>query len=184
MSQPAELSSSRFFRRRRYNLFAFQTRYAAAFIVLSSFITGCVSFLTFAVFNGAEGVDGPMNLKWIIAGIVLLVAGSSVLFYSLVIVASHRIAGPLSLMAQYMREIEVGRSPRIRDLRKGDELKEFYAGFRGMIQSISKRDEEELITLQKLQENLPQQCDPQTKAILSNLISAKSLRAKPEPVDR
>ena len=53
---------------------------------------------------------------------------------------THRIAGPIFVMTRYMQEIIAGKYPQVRELRKKDELKDFYAVFSTMVEALKKRN--------------------------------------------
>lgn len=46
------------------------------------------------------------------------------------IVFTHKVAGPLFKVQRYLREMKEGRLPDIHDLRRGDQLREFWTCFR------------------------------------------------------
>jgi nitrogen fixation/metabolism regulation signal transduction histidine kinase len=56
------------------------------------------------------------------------------------IVVTHRISGPLYIVARHLRAIANGSYPDVRPLRKRDELHEFFATFEGAITRIKNRD--------------------------------------------
>lgn len=45
------------------------------------------------------------------------------------IYVTHKIAGPIYVMRQYCKDIQQGKSPQFRQLRKGDLLIDFYDDF-------------------------------------------------------
>lgn len=76
------------------------------------------------------------NLLWVILAIVF---AQGVIFYFVMIRQTHRIAGPVYVMSQYMKEIIDGKIPKnIRKLREKDLLKDFYDLFSTMVKSIEK----------------------------------------------
>jgi hypothetical protein len=60
------------------------------------------------------------------AAIALLLAAALGL---LGVVITHRVAGPVFVMGHYLRVLAEGRFPRMRTLRRSDELKEFFRTF-------------------------------------------------------
>jgi methyl-accepting chemotaxis protein len=60
------------------------------------------------------------------AAIALLLAAALGL---LGVVITHRVAGPVFVMGHYLRVLADGRFPRMRTLRRSDELKEFFRSF-------------------------------------------------------
>jgi hypothetical protein len=51
---------------------------------------------------------------------------------------THRISGPIYVMSNYIRSIIEGKKPEMRDLRKNDELQEFYQLFKEMVDTMDK----------------------------------------------
>jgi len=45
------------------------------------------------------------------------------------VIITHRVAGPVFVMGHYLRVLADGRFPRMRTLRRSDELKEFFRNF-------------------------------------------------------
>ncbi|NOT00693.1 MAG: hypothetical protein HOP29_08705 [Phycisphaerales bacterium] len=65
---------------------------------------------------------------------------------------THRIAGPLYVVEQHLRELGQGRFPRRRDLRRKDEFKAFYDTFWWAMESVRARHNEQLSAMAKLVE--------------------------------
>jgi nitrogen fixation/metabolism regulation signal transduction histidine kinase len=70
--------------------------------------------------------------------LVVLVFVSCVIMFATLIIKSHRISGPIYVMTRYINEIMEGKDPVIRQLRRHDDFKEFYALFCGMIEKFRK----------------------------------------------
>jgi len=66
------------------------------------------------------------------------------------IVLTHRICGPLLVMERQLKELRAGRFPHIRNLRKKDEFKEFYATFAGMVSGLKSDKQNELEALNRV----------------------------------
>lgn len=82
-------------------------------------------------------INFNMLLIIIIIGIVIL--QGAVLFYIL-IRQTHRIAGPMYVMTNYMKQIRDGKIPdSIRALRKKDFFQDSYQVFGEMIETLKKR---------------------------------------------
>lgn len=75
-------------------------------------------------------------LLLVLIGIMVL---QGVILYLLLIRKTHRIAGPVYVMSNYMKEIIGGKIPTVRKIRKDDEMQEFYSIFTDMVESIRKR---------------------------------------------
>jgi hypothetical protein len=71
-----------------------------------------------------------------------------------VIVATHRFAGPLSVISKHLAELREGRYPILRDLRTHDELKEFFALFRAAVDRMRAQQAREAETLREAIEGL------------------------------
>ncbi|MEO1481223.1 MAG: hypothetical protein AAFU77_03900 [Myxococcota bacterium] len=56
------------------------------------------------------------------------------------IIVTHRISGPLYIVARHFESIAGGHYPDIRPLRKNDELHEFFAAFEGAVSALKRRD--------------------------------------------
>ncbi len=59
--------------------------------------------------------------------------------YVILIRKTHKIAGPIFVMRNYMQDIIDGKLPDPRPLRKNDELKDFYDHFTKMVDSLKKK---------------------------------------------
>ncbi len=77
--------------------------------------------------------------KVLLAVLIVIMILQGVILYVLLIRKTHRIAGPVFVMSNYMKEIIDGKHPQLRQLRRKDEFKEFYALFSRMVESIKKR---------------------------------------------
>jgi len=81
-------------------------------------------------------VDFNSKLLW--AVVVLIVAQGVILFF-LLILKTHRIAGPVYVMSGYMREMVAGKLPAfMRPLRKHDDLKNLYSLFGEVVDTLKK----------------------------------------------
>ncbi len=58
------------------------------------------------------------------------------------IIVTHRISGPLYIVARHLDAIATGHSPDLRPLRKRDELHEFFAAFEATVNALKLRDAE------------------------------------------
>jgi hypothetical protein len=73
----------------------------------------------------------------VLAGIAVLLAGALAL---LGVVITHRVAGPVFVMGHYLRVIAEGRYPRMRTLRRSDELRSFFGTFLDAVEALKKRE--------------------------------------------
>mgnify|MGYP001575518840 CR=1 FL=1 len=93
---------------------------------------------------------------------VLVVAmGGSLLLWGLII--THRISGPLYIVARYLRTLSTGRYPEMRPLRRRDELQEFFGVFEEAVTALRNRDADSLRdleeTLVRLRQRTPENED-------------------------
>jgi plasmid stability protein len=71
------------------------------------------------------------------AGIALLLAAALAL---LGVVITHRVAGPVFVMGHYLEVLAEGRFPRMRTLRRSDELKTFFRTFIDAVDRMKVRE--------------------------------------------
>ena len=71
------------------------------------------------------------------AAIALLLAAALGL---LGVIVTHRVAGPVFVMGHYLRVLAEGRFPRMRTLRRSDELKEFFRTFIEAVEAMKARE--------------------------------------------
>ncbi|HPM35104.1 MAG TPA: hypothetical protein PLE16_10975 [Spirochaetota bacterium] len=75
---------------------------------------------------------------WIIWGIIAAVFLSGIIFFFILILQTHRIAGPIYVMTYYMKEFLDGRKhEHLRPLRKHDQLKDFYQLFKEFMVKVN-----------------------------------------------
>ncbi len=71
-------------------------------------------------------VEINRNSRFVLYFIVVMIILQSVIIFSIFILITHKISGPIYVMTNYLREIREGKKPLARPLRKKDELKEFH----------------------------------------------------------
>lgn len=89
--------------------------------------------------SGAEGFAG-MTILWLT---VLAVVGTATALGLFGLVFTHRVAGPIYVMNLYVEALAAGHYPRLRPLRKYDELKKFFDRFSHAVERIRAREAEE-----------------------------------------
>ncbi len=70
--------------------------------------------------------------------VLVVVMALALAFWGLVV--THRVSGPLYVIARYLGELAEGRYPDMRPLRKHDELQEFFATFEDAVTALRSRD--------------------------------------------
>jgi hypothetical protein len=83
----------------------------------------------------------------IVIGTSLIVAAALGLIGVLV---THRVAGPIYVLSRYAKVLGEGGFPRMRALRRGDELKGFFEVFRDAIERLRERQAAEAAQLEEL----------------------------------
>lgn len=66
------------------------------------------------------------------------------------IVLTHKVAGPLFKISRYMSEVKEGRLGPVYDLRRGDQLQEFFLAFKQMHVSLRAKEEQDVGTLNQV----------------------------------
>jgi len=79
-------------------------------------------------------------------GIALLLAAALGL---LGVVITHRVAGPVFVMGHYLSVLAQGRFPRMRTLRRSDELRSFFAVFIQAVEAMKKREARHVAVLEE-----------------------------------
>jgi hypothetical protein len=79
------------------------------------------------------------------AGIAVLLAAALGL---LGVVITHRVAGPVFVMGHYLSVLAQGRFPRMRTLRRSDELKGFFQVFIDAIEAVKVREARHVAVLE------------------------------------
>jgi hypothetical protein len=77
------------------------------------------------------------TLLAVLGAIAVLLGGALGL---LGVVITHRVAGPVFVMGHYLRVLSQGRFPRMRTLRRSDELKTFFKSFLDAVEAMKARE--------------------------------------------
>ena len=77
---------------------------------------------------------------YILIGMTII---QTIVIFSIFIILSHRISGPVQVMTGYLKEIKEGSMPAFRPLRKKDELKPFYDELRNAITFIHEKSKKD-----------------------------------------
>jgi hypothetical protein len=144
-----------------------QLRYVAFVTVLSAIICGALGYLIYNQANQAssrildsagELSEGDEDSKELYAAIddrlkaddSGLIVKMSIIAVLLVVVLSlylvvmtHKVAGPLYKVSNYFDKMAVGKLGEVWNLRKGDQLQDFYNAFKEMHDAVRKRAQEE-----------------------------------------
>ena len=114
----------------------------------------------------AQSENGLLLLMFTVS---LLMAAALGLFGVLI---THRVAGPVYVMSHYVGVLAQGRYPIMRELRKADELKEFFERFRGALETMRVREADEAAQLEQAVALFrPVAGNPESLALLQQLES-------------
>ncbi len=183
-----------------------QLRYTATIVVVAIFLTAGLGFKMYQATRDvskvilwtslvdpssadelqAQFANSDRIVLWGIVGfgVVLILSISAV-----GILITHKVAGPLHKIAIFFGRVRDNRlGPAPTNLRKGDELQEFYGAFKDMYQSIRSRTEDDVRVLGNavsILEGSPDSRSPNMQSALSEL---RDLRKRKEeslekPVD-
>jgi hypothetical protein len=175
----------------------FQYKYTALLSGLGALMSALFGVLMYLahqetlddVFGGgsipADVAARSVTLLWLIAGMAVLMAVAFALFGLLI---THRVAGPVYVMSQFVSVLARGRYPKMRPLRRHDELKEFFDRFQRAIEALRERELEEAQTLEKALERLaPAATTPEVTEAMDALRAMHARKceatAPPEPAD-
>ncbi len=85
-----------------------------------------------------KGITGSNNILFII--IIVFALSQGLVLYFVILRKTHSMAGPITLLTQYVKDISEGHYPEIRPLRKNDEFQELYNSFTVMVQRLKERE--------------------------------------------
>ena len=178
----------------------FQLKYTAILVVVGAAITALFGVMMFqahveaanlanlpATFGDAVNKSYQGHLLGMVVGIGAVMVVSLALFG---VVITHRVAGPLFIMARYLEALGAGQFPELRPLRKGDELQAFFSALQQAVEQLRSRDADDLVAVDQALVQLERYCaaTPEAAAQLTTaLVSLKALRDRkraahePEP---
>jgi hypothetical protein len=142
------------FRRQTYVVYAFQTKFALTFVLLSAFNTVMTAVVVYRLVGGPESdvdlssvitrlIGLESRLVWLFVGLITLFLSSFGLLFLVTVVATHRVAGPIKVMEKHIVSLATGQYPVLRPLREHDELKDFFAQLRKLVEQLRAKDLEE-----------------------------------------
>lgn len=136
----------------------FQWKYTLLIIALGvgvSFVMGALLYRTYLENTRLLDIDPRFQdqvmmgdrifLVYMVLGVVLMAVVLGV--WGLIV--THRISGPLYIVARYLDVMAEGQYPDVRPLRKRDELQEFFASFEEAVNALRSRDVDNLRQLEE-----------------------------------
>jgi hypothetical protein len=94
----------------------------------------------------AELQRAGSTIVWLTLGTAILMA---VALSLLGVLITHRVAGPIYVMNHYLSMLSNGRYPKMRPLRKHDELKDFFEGLQTTIETLRTREVQDAALLEE-----------------------------------
>lgn len=85
-------------------------------------------------------VEIKENSELVLYLIVGMIFIQSLIIFTIFIMQTHRISGPVFVMMRYLKEIQNGNFPKTRPLRKKDELKELYTEMQKAVDYLAKKN--------------------------------------------
>ncbi len=76
------------------------------------------------------------NSQIVMYFIIAMIIVQSVIIFAIFIFITHKISGPIWVMTRYLREVQQGKKPLGRPLRKNDQLQNFYAELQATIEKL------------------------------------------------
>jgi hypothetical protein len=123
---------------------------------------------------------GERELLLAFAGIAALMA---VALGLLGVVITHRVAGPIFVMGHYMSVLAHGRFPRMRTLRRGDELRPFFETFLAAVEALKHREAHHAVLLADAAVRIRASGDPALAGVADALDAAAAERRLAVSVD-
>ncbi|RKH33731.1 signal protein [Corallococcus sicarius] len=121
-----------------------------------------------------EGGLSATESLWWLTGAGTVGMGVALALFGLLF--THRVAGPVHVMSLYVAALAAGRYPRLRPLRRKDELRAFFGRFSEAVDRIRQREADEALALeQALQVLKPLGTTPEAREALATL---EALRAR------
>lgn len=166
----------------------FQLKYTLAVVLFSSLISAGLGYFLYKAHRESSRVaslddpdlDGALaevlreEDRKVVVYLVVFLGGLVLCLSAVGIVATHKIAGPAYSMRRTLSTIADGKLPRVRALRKGDELQAVAEELRRMAASLRQSEEHDLGVLQEI---LPALDDrPEARTGIEQLIQRKKER--------
>jgi hypothetical protein len=147
-----------------------QLRYVLVVTLISAALAATLGFLlnrqeTYAtniIIRSLSGMDYPDEVKQeVIKGLhqqdrsqmtIMLVVGLGMLLVlsGYLVLMTHKVAGPLFKISLYFDRMRDGKLPKVYELRKGDQLRDFFDKFREMDEALRERTEQEIALYEKV----------------------------------
>ena len=173
----------------------FQLKYTLAVVLVSSVISAGLGYFLYDAHRESskvasldleddDGLDNALSAELaaedrkVLIYLGVFLGGLVFCLGTIGIIATHKIAGPAYSMRRTLAMIADGRIPRVRELRKGDELKEVAIELKRMTDELRLKEETDIKNLKKLGILLADVAPQEAKNQISAMISEKEQRIK------
>lgn len=187
MSESEEVKYKRHLRNYLLNT-GLQLRYTAFIVLISGTLTSALGYFVISKAHEATRVvevramdptdtiaqdiaaqfaknDQALLIGLIIFGILLVIVLAG---YG--IVMTHKVAGPLFKIANYLDQIRDGKLSPIHNLRKGDQLADFFEHFKAAHDSLRAREQADVELLERISKSIG---DASLKAEVEKIVDEK-----------
>ena len=129
-----------------------QLKYFGLFAVVGGGITALWCTVLYLVRSQVEVADGAISRGALLWWYVLAVVGIGWFVGVLGLLVTHRIAGPVFVMTRHLNQLGEGWYPRMRSLRKGDDLQAMFQALTKAIERMRRDDAELVVVCDQLSE--------------------------------
>lgn len=170
--------------RRKYLLNArFQLKYTFVFILLSSIVAGVLGAKLYGTvrensqliaMDDSEANDALQAQlvgqdRKVLYEIFAWLAGMVVLISMMGVLLTHKVAGPALVLTRALNELAQGKIPKLRPLRKNDELGDLFEALHAAVTRIDKEVKEDAALLDKLIATAPAELKGEVTALADRL---------------
>ncbi|RME20406.1 MAG: hypothetical protein D6806_16395 [Deltaproteobacteria bacterium] len=157
---------------------SFQLKYTLLLVAVGVAVSAVLGYLiydltqeTYKLMELDRAMEGEVakfdaRMLYFLGGFVVVMA---VFLFAWGIVITHRVAGPVYIISRYLGQLRDGEMPQMRPLRRGDELKGFFAAFTEMVSSMKQRAAEEAGLLEQAARLLEKSEDQQAAELAGKL---------------
>ncbi len=129
-----------------------QLKYFGLFAIVGGGITAMWCTVLYLVRSQVEVTEGAVSRSALLWWYVVAVVGIGWFVGVLGLLVTHRIAGPVFVMTRHLNQLSEGWYPRLRSLRKSDDLQAMFQALTKAIERMRRDDAELVLVCEKLSE--------------------------------
>ena len=154
----------------------FQLKYTVLLSLTGAAISAVFGGLMYMAHLDARRLaHADVTMLWLVVGATVMMGATLGLFG---VVITHRVAGPIYVMSKHMQALAQGAFPRMRSLRKSDELKDFFDQFQAAVDRLREREMQDAAQLDSVLKVLgTSQASPDSRAALDVLRALRERKA-------